>query len=169
MTTEETAKIARQIEELNDLTVNQLREKWVDVWNEPCRSRNKDHLRKRIAWRIQVLAYGGLSERALRRVEELADETLLRILPLRKAPALPPGRKTVTGRLASAGTPGLPMPGSVITRNYQGRTLIVTVQDKGFEFEGDIYRSLSAVAKAITGTHWNGRLFFGLTNSKEAA
>lgn len=169
MTTEETAKIARRIQELNDLTVNQLREKWVEVWNEPCRSRNKDYLRKRIAWRIQALAYGGISERALRRAEELADESLLRILPPREAPALPPGRKTVTRKLAREGNPGLPMPGSAITKNYQGRTLIVTVQDKGFEFEGETYRSLSAVAKAVTGTHWNGRLFFGLTNSKEAA
>lgn len=163
------ATITRQIEKLNDLTVNQLREKWVEVWNEPCRSRSKDYLRKRIAWRIQALAFGGLSERALRRAEEIADETLLRILPPRKALATPPGRKTVAGKFTPAGESRLPMPGTQLTRDFQGRKIIVKVREHGFEYEGQIFKSLSAVAKVATGTHWNGYQFFKLTKGKEAA
>ena len=53
----------------------------------------------------------------------------------------------------------------VLTRRYKGRTILVRVLPNGFDYEGEIYRSLSAVAKAITGSHWNGRLFFGLTKS----
>jgi len=56
----------------------------------------------------------------------------------------------------------LPMPGSVLRRNYQGREILVRVLEGGFEFEGRRYRSLSAIAKAVTGAHWNGMLFFGL-------
>jgi hypothetical protein len=168
MNADQHANIAREIEKLSDLTVNQLREKWVEVWNEPCRSRNKDYLRKRIAWRIQARAFGGLSERALRRAEELADETLLRILPPRKVPAAKLPGDTVHAEFSTADS-SIPMPGSVITKNYQGRKLVVTVEEKGFKFKGQIYRSLSAVAKAVTGTHWNGRVFFGFKNSKEVA
>jgi hypothetical protein len=164
------ATIAHEIEKLGDLTVNQLREKWVEVWNEPCRSRNKDYLRKRIAWRIQARAFGGLSERALRRSEELADETLLRILPPRKAPSPPSGKESVSGKFVPAdGESRLPMPGTQLTRDFQGRKIIVKVREHGFEYEGEIYKSLSAVAKAATGTHWNGYVFFGLTKGKEAA
>ena len=59
-----------------------------------------------------------------------------------------------------------PLPGTVLTREYKGREVRVRVLEKGFEYEGQPYRSLSAVAKAITGSHWNGRLFFGLRKGK---
>ena len=168
MNADQHAIITREIEKLSDLSVNQLREKWVEVWNEPCRSRNKDYLRKRIAWRIQARAFGGLSERALRRAEELADETLLRILPPRKVAVPKSTGDTINAEFTTA-NPSIPMPGSVITKNYQGRKLVVTVEEKGFKFKGQIYRSLSAVAKAVTGTHWNGRVFFGFKNNKKVA
>ena len=163
------ADIARQIAELDGLTVNQLREKWEEVWQEPCRSRNKDNLRKRIAWKIQANAYGGLSQRALDRARELADETLLRVRYTR-VPHPRPGDETVVHRFAPTVESPLPVPGAVITRDYKGRKLIVTVQEKGFLFDGRIFKSLSAIAKVVSGTHWNGRLFFGLTKAgKEAA
>ena len=57
------------------------------------------------------------------------------------------------------------MPGTVLTRTYRDRVIQVTVLPKGFEWEGQMYRSLSAVAKAVTGAHWNGHLFFGLKKS----
>ena len=57
------------------------------------------------------------------------------------------------------------MPGTVLTREYHGETVTVTVLGSGFEYEGDIYRSLTAVAKAVTGSHWNGYHFFGLTTN----
>ncbi len=69
---------------------------------------------------------------------------------------------TATGTLAVTGEDCLPPPGTVLRRPYKGRTVLITVLDDGFEYEGDVYRSLSAVAKAVTGSHWNGNLFFRL-------
>lgn len=159
-----------EIEGLHDLTVAELRERYVTVFGEPTTSRHKDYLRKRIAWRMQANAEGGLSERARRRAEELADEADLR--------PLAPAARTVTGRLPAAGhdhpagggdarqpmhrDPRLPIPGTVLVRKYRGQTITVTVLERGFEYAGQVYRSLTAVAKAITGSHWNGLLFFGL-------
>ena len=166
MTAKDHANIASQVEELSDLTVNQLQEKWVEVWNEPCRSRNKDFLRKRIAWKIQANAYGGISQRALERARELADETLLKI----RNPQLPiPNGGTSVQKpfVPSEGT-NFPMPGAIITREYNGKKLIVMVLDDGFEFQGTKYKSLSAVAKVVTGAHWNGVQFFGLRNQQKA-
>jgi hypothetical protein len=167
MNAQEHAIIARQIEELNGLTVNQLREKWVEVWNEPCRSRNKDYLRKRIAWRIQALAYGGLSERALRRAAELADETFLNTR-MDRVPPMQAGARVIQERIHAPGDSRIPAPGAIIVREYKGRKLLVSVLENGFDFEGRIYRSLSAIAKEVTGAHWNGVHFFGL-NGREAA
>jgi hypothetical protein len=64
--------------------------------------------------------------------------------------------------MAVAADDRLPMPGALLTREYRGRTIRVRVLPKGFDFEGTIYRSLSAVAKVVTGAHWNGYLFFGI-------
>ena len=167
MNAEKDAEVARQIDEVWQMTVGQLQVRWVEVWNEPCRSRNKDFLRKRIAWRIQALAYGGLSERALRRAEELADETLLRVRPPKgfMKPAEP--GTTIVQRFAPSGPPSTdPVPGTILSREYQGRRVVVMVLDNGFEFDGARYRSLTAIAQAITGSHWNGHHFFGLRNSK---
>jgi hypothetical protein len=56
------------------------------------------------------------------------------------------------------------MPGALLRRIYKGRTILVTVLEDGFEYEDTVYKSLTAVARAVTGTHWNGYLFFGLKN-----
>lgn len=157
MTAEDHARIAREVESLAEMTVGELREKWVEVWGEACRSRNKDFLRKRVAWKIQANAYGGLSQRALERARELADETLLKI---RDVPAPGEARR---GRAARpGGDKRLPMPGAVITRVYNGKKIVVSVLDEGFEWDGQKFKSLSAVAKAVTGSHWNGYHFFDI-------
>jgi len=168
MTTKDHARIAREIAALAELSTDQLREKWEEVWNEPCRSRNKDFLRKRIAWKIQANAYGGLSQRALERARELADETLLKIR--NPAPFGPPATagRTTRRRIHAPGDPRIPGPGTVITRDYKGKNLLVSVLDDGFEFEGHVYRSLSAIAKKVTGAHWNGVHFFGLGGRRAA-
>ena len=168
MTTNDHEKIARQIAELSDLTVNQLQKKWEEVWQQPCRSRHKDNLRKRIAWKIQANAYGGLSQRALARAAELADETLLKIRD--PGGSSPSSGLPVVHRFGPRRVDGMPLSGSVLTRDYRGKKLLVKVLDSGFEFEGQVYKSLSAIAKVATGSHWNGLLFFGLKKSeKEAA
>jgi hypothetical protein len=149
-----TPHIAKQVDALGDMTVAELREKYLEVFGEESRSKHKDFLRKRITWRLQANEDGGLSERARRRAEELANDSDLRLLA--------PVARTVTRPFTPSHDRRLPMPGTVLTREYRGGTIAVTVLDTGFEYQGTVYRSLTAVAKAVTGTHWNGFHFFGV-------
>jgi len=159
--------VAREVAALKRMTVKQLRGRYLEVFGEESRSGNKDFLWKRIAWRIQALAEGDLSERARRRAEELANDADLRI---RRPPEQPrsPGGATRTAKVAFRGRAGELMPGTILTREYKGETVQVMVRDDGFEYLGEVYRSLSAVAKAVTGSHWNGHYFFGLTGRASA-
>lgn len=144
-----------QIEELSRMTVGQLRQKYLEVFGEESRSNHKQFLFRRIAWRIQALAEGGLSERARRRALEIANDADLRI----RAPkttfgqdvALDP-KLSVSRKVAGALDPRLPEPGTYLEREYRGHRVIVKVLVNGFEFDGQIYRSLSAIASEVTGT-----------------
>ena len=153
-----TLDIHHKVHTLRRMTVKQLREKYVDVFGEETRSDNKDFLIKRIAWRMQANHEGGLSERAKRRAAELANEADLR-LRLPKNLQNIHIQTTISG-LSTKRDPRLPPPHTVLTRVYKGRTIEVMVLEQGFEFEGATYPSLSAVAKKVTGTHWNGFTFF---------
>jgi hypothetical protein len=158
-----TLNVARETAALERLTVLDLRARYAEVFGEPTNARHKGWLIKRIAWRLQARAEGGLSDRARRRAEELADEADLRLSPPRsrsEAAASDAGVVATAGGLAGRGDGRLPPPGSVLTRLYKGATLRVRVLERGFEHDGVVYRSLSAAAKAITGTHCNGYLFF---------
>ena len=116
---------------------------------------------KRIVWRLQANAEGGISERAKRRALELANDADLRTKAPPEPKAAPDAKqRTVTHKVDFGGDKRLPMPGAVITREYKGKMLQVHVLRDGFEHEGNVHRTLSAVAKAITGTHTNGFLFF---------
>ena len=142
---------------MRQLTVPELQNQFIEVFGEPPRTRHKEHLVRRIAWRLQVQREGDLSERARRRAAELAREADLRLSPPRKtkaAIATPPGLTAADNRL--------PMPGTILVRQYAGQTLQVQVLERGFEYDGQIFKSLTAVAKRITGKHWNGYHFFGL-------
>jgi hypothetical protein len=161
-------ELKKELAALDRMTVNELREKHHLVFGEENRSRHREYLRKRIAWRLQALAEGGLSERARRRALEIADDADLRI----RMPAVPESppvapERTEVHAFHDGRDVRLPIPGTTIMRVYRGRTIRVTVLEDGFEYEGERYRSLTAVAKAVTGCHWNGMLFFGL--AKEAA
>lgn len=156
-----TQNIKAQIAALTKMSPGQLREKHLEVFGEPTRSGNRAFLVKRIAWRIQSLAEGGLSERARQRAAELARDADIRITAPRM-PVASGGGTTQTTALPTTKASGIPTPGAVLTRQYQGRLIEVTVLPKGFEWEGNVYRSLSGVAKAVTGSHWNGQFFFGL-------
>ena len=148
--------VKAELAALEHLSPKQLRQKYADVFGEASRSGNKDYLVKRIGWRIQSLAEGGLSERAKARAAELARDADIRVtVPRTTTP-------TVVTLPAPPMNRRLPMPGAVLTRQYQGRLIQVTVLPKGFEWDGTVYRSLSAVAKAVTGSHWNGYGFFNL-------
>ncbi len=154
-------KVAAEIARLNDLTVSQLAQRFEELFGEPCRSRHRKYLIRRIAWRLQANAEGGLSERARKRAEELAEDAEVRVTAPREkktddesAPA--------TIKMEPDRDSRLPPPGNWIERPYKGRTVRVLVVADGFEYEGQRFKSLSAVAKAVTGSHTNGFLFFRL-------
>lgn len=166
------ASVYQQVQALSRMSIGELREKYLDVFGEETRAHHKDFLRKRIAWRLQALAEGDLSERARRRAEEIANDADLRIRTPRDPvrPGLMEVReRSVTGRLRQPSDPRLPLPGTLLVREFRGRDIVVEVLDSGFEYDGRRFKSLSAVAREATGGKWNGYLFFGLTESKEAA
>jgi hypothetical protein len=154
--------IAKEVAVLRRMTTKQLRARYAEAFGEHTQANNKAWLVKRIAWRLQARAEGDLSERARRRASELANEADLRLSPPKIPVAATSAERTTTGILRGKGDSRVPPPGSVITRVYKGETLQVRVREDGFEFEGQIHRSLSAVARAITGQHINGMLFFRL-------
>lgn len=149
--------MAKELAALEKLTPGELRQRYAEVFREETNCRNKDWLIKRIAWRLQANAEGDLSERAKRRAVELANDADLRV----KAPPTQVQR-SVTRTTVMPAAKGAPRPGTVITREYKGQTLQVAVKKDGFEFEGEHYKTLSALAKKITGTHTSGNLFFRL-------
>ena len=156
--------IVKEIRALGRMSVGELRDRYVEVFGEETRSHNKTYLLRRIAWQIQALEEGDLSERARRRAEELADDSYLRTRAPKKVSSIQAAAssRTAVRTFTPSHDRRLPMPGTVITREYHGETVAVTVLDNGFEYEGQVYRSLTAVAKAVTGSHWNGYHFFGL-------
>ena len=158
----------QQVRELSGMTAGELRERYRHVFGEESRSCNKDFLRKRIAWRIQALAEGDLSERARRRAQEIANDADLR----RRAPRLSNkvgmvenAARSVSGTLSPGRDSRLPARGTLLHREFNGRQIVVTVLNVGFEFEGRKYKSLSAIALEVTGAKWNGFLFFGLSKT----
>ena len=158
----ERLNMIREVVALKRMTVKELRGRYAEVFGETTRSGNKDWLWKRIAWRMQANAEGGLTERARRRADEAAADANLRLRRPPDRPAPSPASTTMTATVEFDRPTGELMPGTMLTRPYKGRTIMVTVRDDGFEHEGEVYRSLSAVAKAITGSHWSGNLFFGI-------
>jgi hypothetical protein len=152
--------LAQDLARLSRLGVAELRSRYAELFGETTRTGNKAWLVKRLAWRLQALAEGDLSERARQRAAALAHDADLRLSP-------PRARSTVPAAAAErpARRPGkrpLPPAGTILTRRYKGTTLHVRVLEQGFAYEGTLYPSLSAVAKAITGSHCSGYLFFRL-------
>jgi hypothetical protein len=158
-------RIYTEIERLGCMRLAELRVRYREAFGEDCRSAHKPHLVRRIAWRLQVQAQGDLSERARQRALEIANDADLKTqVPAHwEGPgptAQSPPRGPRAGRIPAAGT--------LLRRVYRDRTVVVKILTEGFEYEGRRYGSLSAVARAATGTRWNGLLFFGLTQrSKE--
>ncbi|EAU67341.1 putative bacteriophage-related protein [Stigmatella aurantiaca DW4/3-1] len=169
----ELADVPRQLAALASMSVPDLAEKYLEVYGEPTRSRNRDYLKKRLSFRIQELAEGSLSTRAVTRIAELGDKLperwRMRQVEETKPSAPPPAAADVRAAAADARAPAadgrdarLPPPGTVLTRAFKGTQHRVTVREGGVEYEGQLHRSLSSVAKLITGTAWNGFSFFGL-------
>jgi hypothetical protein len=161
------ADLTLELAALPQLGVADLRRRYAEVFGEPTRAGNRTWLVKRIAWRLQALAQGDLSERARQRALELANDADLR---------LSPPRYLATEAVAAAVRPktsknreNLPPAGTILRRPYKGQVLEVKILEQGCQFEGRVYRSLSAVAKAITGSHCSGFLFFRLAQKGAAS
>ena len=154
--------VPSQLAALEAMNVGALAEKYRELYGEPTRTRNKEYLRKRLAWRIQELAEGGLPPGAVAIINQLGDQMpeRWRMRMTRSAttePEAPPLLPPVEPR-----DPRLPPPGTVLRRVFEGVAHEVTVCDEGFEYQGTRHKALSAIAQQITGTRWNGFLFFGL-------
>jgi hypothetical protein len=141
-----------EIEALGAMTVAELRERYTELTGEAAYSRNKQHLRRRCAWLAQAREFGGLSELARRQAHEIARLSDARLTP----------PKAAARKIEAPRDPRLPAPGAILTRRYKGTDVHVTVLSDGFEYGGETFRSLSAVAKRISGTHVNGFVWFGL-------
>ena len=156
--------IVAEVERLRQLKTAALRTRYREVLGEESRSSNRQSLLRRIAWRLQAKAEGDLSERAWRRALEIADDADLRLRAPNDflAESLPRNAGASPPRKPSHRDTRLPIPGAVLTRQYENRRIVVKVLDDAFEYQSRRYRSLSAIAREVTGTRWNGRLFFGL-------
>jgi hypothetical protein len=157
--------IEKEVALMQRMTVGDLQEKFSEICGEQPLSRNKQWLIKRLAWKLQAREFGGLSERALRRAAEIADScdlSDLRLTAPKKSPLIDLGDSADIP--STPLDPRLPMPGTLLTRKYKGQMIQVEVLTDGFRFEGEKFKSLSAVAQAVTGSKWNGFLFFRLTS-----
>ena len=160
-------EVSAQLQALHEMTVKELRRRWAEVFGEEAPNGHKRYLIKRIAWRIQANAEGDISERARRRAQELADDADLRVKAPRKTKGTD-AHQTACDEAPPARDPRLPMPGTMLTREYKGTKVQVKVREEGFEYRGEVYDSLTGAARAITGSHWNGFHFFKLGSKKEA-
>jgi len=164
--------VTHELATLTKMRTGELIARYEQVFGAPPRTRNAAWMRKRIAFRLQEAGEGGLSDRARLRIAELGDE-----LPLAWRERL--GRAAVAAQRAASGSmhdrsqpstseaaptrdPRLPPAGTVLRRVHAGVEHQCVVLDGGFEYRGRLFKSLSQVAKHITGTEWNGLLFFGL-------
>ena len=129
-----------------------LKQQWRDLFDAEPPPFNRRYLESRLAYRIQELAYGGLKPETIRRLERLGEE-------------LDGGDRKKRGMRLDRDRP---ITGTRLLREWQGAEQVVTVTASGFEWQGRPYQSLSAIARAITGTRWNGWVFFGLKNHRRA-
>jgi len=149
--------VGQKVSELRRMTVGELRREYAEVFGEQTRSFHKEFLVRRIAWRVQANAEGGLPDRARQRALEIANDADLRMRPP------PEVHEALRGLAREPRRRVLPLAGTVLSRVYLDRTHTVTVLERGFLYDGAVYKSLTAAARAITGSDWNGPLFFGLT------
>ena len=152
--------LTHEIANLRQTRTTILRQRYAQLFGDMPQTGNKTWLVRRIAWRLQALAEGNLSERARKRALELANDADLRLSPPRPANGSMPSEAMLATALPKRRQ--RPLLDAVLARKYKCRNIQVKVLADGFEFEGKTYGSLSAVAKVITGTHTSGHLFFRL-------
>ena len=143
---------------LKDASLSELKAKYVEIFGQESPScSNKVFLWRRIAHRLQEMAYGELSDKAKGRIKTL----IAQYDPVNNKALRPTNGQTNSDGKAKKQSRDmrLPIPGTVITKDYKGQMCEVRVLEKGFEYNGKVYKSLTAIAKEVTGAHWNGFLF----------
>jgi hypothetical protein len=148
-TTTSPLELSRKIAALTDQTAQQLRDEWRRLYRDHPPRLSRDLLVRVIAYRVQEIAYGGLSKATQRKLVALTKEL------------------EANGSIVSDPGPHV-RPGARLVREWRGRTHTVIVAETGFEYAGKTYSSLSKIAQAITGAHWSGPRFFGLDRSEVA-
>ena len=146
------ADVLGRLAALKTASTPDLKQQWRELFAAEPPPYNRRFLESRLAYRIQELAYGGLKRETIQRLEELGEQL--------------DGGNPVLRRIRGD---DMPITGTRLVREYQGVDHSVTELHDGFEYQGRPYQSLSAIARAITGTRWNGWLFFGLKNRRAAA
>jgi hypothetical protein len=139
------AQVLPRLGALQTAPIAELKQQWRELFGKEPPSFNRAYLQSRLAYRIQELAYGGLKPETRARLEALGEQL--------------DGGNVVLRRIRADSRP---LPGARLVREWQGVEHVVTVRPDDFEYEGRPYRSLSAIARHITGTRWNGHTFFGL-------
>ena len=138
--------ILAQLAALKTAPIGALKQKWRDLFEKEPPPFNRRYLESRLAYRVQELAYGGLKPETVERLNALADEL--------------EGNTKIRNRQPET----RPIAGTRLIREWKGSEHCVTVRTDDFEYDGRPYKSLSAIARTITGTRWNGLVFFGLKN-----
>jgi hypothetical protein len=146
-----TDTVLARLAALKTQPIANLKQQWRDLFETEPPPYNRRFLEHRLAYRIQELAYGGLKPETIKKLKAIAQEI---------DGGNPARRQSGKDR---------PIAGTRLIREYQGIEHCVTVRDEDFEYQGRPYQSLSAIARAITGTRWNGLLFFGLKNRQTAS
>jgi hypothetical protein len=138
---------------LKRMSVKELKAEWVALFDAQAPNNSRGYLEMRLAWRIQELTLGGLSRETRKMLDLLADEVDGQM-------GTKPGRKAIIA------DPRTPVIGTRLVREWDGVEHTVTVMRDGFEWQGRRFKSLSAAARAISGSNWNGYRFFGLGDAR---
>ena len=149
MKVDDNTQVLARLAALKAMTVGELKTEWQALIGTPAPNNSRSFLEQRIAYRIQELPWGGLAKPAARLLDALADEV--------------EGKKV---RQSVISDPRNPVIGTRLVREWDGAEHVITVMTDGFDWQGRRYKSLSAVARDITGTRWNGYRFFGLRDIK---
>lgn len=162
-------RVRDQIDELAKMSVRELQQKHRELFGDKPAPAHRQFLSRKLAWQLQADHEGGLPESVRELARAIAKDAPLRsrvVINAEKRRAGIPLDQIATTTISPDHDARLPMPGGLIVKEFKGQTIVVKVTDDGFEYEDRRYTSLSAIAQEITGTKWNGFLFFGLTKEK---
>lgn len=146
------AQVLARLAGLRAMTVRELKAEWVKLFDKPPPNNSRPYLQQRLAYRVQELTHGGLSKPVVAMLDALADEV--------------EGKKV---RKSVISDPRNPVIGTRLVREWDGVEHVITILRDGFDWQGRRYKSLSAIARTITGTQWNGYRFFGLRENRRTA